>query len=81
MLQPEILSNLTPIVAAVAAVEQASVTSQMSFSEDLGIDSLMMAEVIVMAEDRFGVLIEDDAWSRFKTVDDAVRSIEERMSI
>jgi acyl carrier protein len=44
---------------------------------DLGIDSLMMVEVVVAAEDRFGLLIDDDDWPRFKTVLDAARYIDQ----
>jgi acyl carrier protein len=42
-----------------------------------GIDSLMMVEVVVEAEDRFGLLINDDDWPRFKTVLDATRYIDQ----
>ena len=31
----------------------------------------MMVEVVVATEDRFGLLINDDDWPRFKTVLDA----------
>jgi acyl carrier protein len=34
-----------------------------------------MVEVVVAAEDRFGLLINDDEWPRFKTVRDAARYV------
>ena len=37
----------------------------------------MMVEVVVAAEDRFGLLINDDDWPRFKTVLDATRYIDQ----
>jgi acyl carrier protein len=71
----EIRDGLAEIVETVAGVERSTVTPQKSFAEDLGIDSLAMVEVIVAAEDRFGALIPDDDWPRFRTVDEAVQYI------
>ena len=45
-------------------------TPETSFADDLDIDSMTMLEVIVALEDRFGLLIPDDEWSRFSTVAD-----------
>jgi len=73
----EIRDGLVEILHNVAGVEPSTVTPEKSFGEDLGIDSLAMAEVVVAAEDRFGTLIPDDDWYRFRTVDDAVRYIEQ----
>ena len=53
----------------------ADITPETSLA-DLGIDSLMMVEVVVAAEDRFGLLINDDDWSRFVTAGDVVAYIE-----
>jgi acyl carrier protein len=36
-----------------------------------------MVEVVVAAEDRFGVLVPDDEWARFTTVGDALRYLEQ----
>jgi acyl carrier protein len=65
---------MTEILGGVAGIDQADITPETSLS-DLGIDSLMMVEVVVAAEDRFGLLIDDDDWPRFKTVLDATRYI------
>ena len=45
-------------------------------SRDLDIDSMTMLEVVVALEDRFGLLIPDDEWSRFSTVGDLVAHLE-----
>jgi acyl carrier protein len=71
----EVLSGLAEILGAVAGVRPADVTPDVSFA-DLGVDSLAMVEIVVAAEDRFGLLIDDDHWARFRLVGDAVRSIE-----
>lgn len=76
MSQEEVLAGLTEILGGAAGINRADVAPEASLA-DLGIDSLMMAEVIVAAEDRFGLLIDDDDWPRFKTVLDAARYIQQ----
>jgi acyl carrier protein len=63
-----------------AASSRADITPETSLAEDLGIESLTMMEVIMAAEDRFGLLIDDDDWPRFKTVLDAARYIDRAAS-
>jgi acyl carrier protein len=72
----QILAALTEILSGVAGIDQADITPQTTLAE-LGIDSLTMVEVVVAAEDRFGLLISDDDWPRFKTVLDATRYIDQ----
>jgi acyl carrier protein len=70
----QVLAAMTEILSGVAGIDQADITPETSLA-DLGIDSLTMVEVVVAAEDRFGLLISDDDWPRFKTVLDAARYI------
>jgi len=58
-------------------MDRSDITQETSLAGDLGLDSLTMMEVVVAAEDRFGLLIDDDDWPRFKTVRDAARYIEQ----
>lgn len=74
--QDEVLAGFAEVLRAVAGLDPADVMPDKSLAGDLGIDSLVMVEVVVAAEDRFGVLIDDDEWSRFKTVRDATRYVE-----
>ena len=76
MPQDQVLAGITEILGGVAGISQADITPETSLA-DLGIDSLMMVEVVVAAEDRFGLLIDDDDWPRFKTVLDATRYIDQ----
>jgi acyl carrier protein len=77
MPQDQVFAGIAEILVAVAGVDQADITPGTSLTGDLGIDSLTMMEVVVAAEDRFGLLIDDDAWPRFTTVLDAARYIEQ----
>jgi acyl carrier protein len=74
MPQDQVLAGITEILGGVTGVNRTAITPETSLA-DLGIDSLMMVEVVVAAEDRFGLLINDDDWPRFKTVLDATRYI------
>ena len=76
----EPLAGLAEILGTVAGVPLADVTADALFA-DLGVDSLAMVEVVVAAEDRFGLLIDDDHWTRFRTVGDAVCYIEQASAI
>lgn len=72
----EIRSSLAEIVNEVAGVEVDAVQLDKSFVEDLEVDSLSMVEVVVAAEEKFGVTIPDDEVKNLKTVGDAVAYIE-----
>ncbi len=71
----DILSGLAVIVNEVAGVPVEDVTSDKSFVDDLDIDSLSMVEVVMAAEDKWGVKIPDSEVKNLKTVGDAVTFI------
>ena len=72
----DILSGLAVIVNEVAGVPVADVQADKSFVDDLDIDSLSMVEVVMAAEDKWGVKIPDSEVKNLKTVGDAVDFIE-----
>lgn len=72
----EIVEGLAEIVEEVAGIPAADVTPEKSFVEDLDVDSLSMVEVVVAAEEKFGVSIPDEEVKGLKTVGDAVAFIE-----
>ena len=72
----EIQAGLGEILEEVAGVTPADATPEKSFTEDLDVDSLSMVEVVVAAEEKFGVKIPDDEVQNLKTVGDAVSYIE-----
>ena len=71
----EITAGLAEILEEVAGVSPADVSQGKSFTEDLDVDSLSMVEVVVAAEEKFGVKIPDDQVQNLKTVGDAVTYI------
>ncbi|UED86668.1 acyl carrier protein [Streptomyces profundus] len=68
----EIIAGLAEIVNEIAGIPNDEVTEEKSFTDDLDVDSLSMVEVVVAAEERFGVKIPDDDVKGLKTVGDAV---------
>jgi acyl carrier protein len=73
--QAEVLAGLKEIVEEVAGIPAASIEMEKNFTDDLDVDSLSMVEVVVAAEERFGVKIPDDQVSELATVGDAVNFI------
>ena len=71
----EILEGLAIIVNEVAGVPVEDVQTDKSFVDDLDIDSLSMVEVVMAAEDKWGVKIPDSEVKNLKTVGDAVNYI------
>ena len=72
----EIQADLAAIVEDIAGVAADDVQPDKSFVDDLDVDSLSMVEVVVAAEEKFGVSIPDDEVKNLKTVGDAVSFIE-----
>ncbi len=46
-------------------------------ANDLGINSLELADLILLCEEKFGITIEDDDLRQFVTVADVVKYLEE----
>jgi acyl carrier protein len=76
----EIRSGLADIVNEVAGIDADDVQLDKSFVDDLDVDSLSMVEVVVAAEEKFGVKIPDDQVKDLRTVGDAVAYIEANQS-
>jgi len=72
----DIRAELAEIVEEVAGVPADDVQSDKQFVADLDVDSLSMVEIVVAAEEKFGVRIPDDEVKNLKTVGDAVSFIE-----
>jgi acyl carrier protein len=75
MTREEIIAGLAEILEEVAGVSPDDVEESKSFTEDLDVDSLSMVEVVVAAEEKFGVKIPDDEVQHLRTVGDAVNYI------
>ena len=68
--------RLKELIVEELSVEEAEVTMDASFSDDLGADSLDLFELVMSIEDTFGVKIPNDELAKIKTVKDALDYIE-----
>ena len=72
----EIASSVKAIIVDNLGVEESEVTTEASFTNDLGADSLDTVELIMEFEKEFGISIPDDQAEKIGTVGDAVSYIE-----
>jgi acyl carrier protein len=68
----EILTSLASIVEEFIGVPIEDVKPDANLIEDLDIDSLSMVEIVVSAQDTFGVQIPDEELKNLLTVGDVV---------
>ncbi len=72
----EVSSKVKEIIVEKLGVEEAEVTMEASFTNDLGADSLDTVELIMEFEKEFGLSIPDEEAEKIGTVGDAVSYIE-----
>jgi len=64
-------AKVAALIAVHLGVEAAKVVPTASFAVDLGADSLDMVELVMEAEESFGIEITEDEAENLKTVQDA----------
>ena len=70
-------SRVVAIIVDKLGVDEAEVTAEASFTNDLGADSFDTVELIMEFEKEFNIAIPDDQAEKIATVGDAVTYIEE----
>lgn len=73
----DIASKVKKIIVEKLGVDEAEVTTEASFTNDLGADSLDTVELIMEFEKEFNVSIPDDQAENIQTVGQAVSYLEE----
>jgi acyl carrier protein len=68
------------IIAEQLGVKPEEVTSDASFIDDLGADSLDTVELVMALEEEFGIEIPDEDAEKMSKVSDAVKYIEEKVA-
>ena len=71
-------SRVKEIIINELGVEPEKVTSQASFVEDLGADSLDTVELVMAFEEEFGIEIPDEDAEQLQTVGDAIKYLQEK---
>ena len=72
----DIASRVKKIIVDKLGVDEAEVTNEASFTNDLGADSLDTVELIMEFEKEFNISIPDDQAEKISTVGQAVEYIE-----
>ncbi|MCH2197432.1 MAG: acyl carrier protein [Flavobacteriales bacterium] len=72
----DVSSKVTAIIVDKLGVDEGEVTSEASFTNDLGADSLDTVELIMEFEKEFNIAIPDDQAEKINTVGQAVEYIE-----
>ena len=72
--------KLQEIIAEVMNVETDDITLDTSFVEDLGADSLDIAQIVMGIEEAFDIEIPSEASEKIATVGDAVEQIKNAMN-
>jgi acyl carrier protein len=57
-------------------INRDDITSEAELSGDLGINSIELANLVMLCEDKFGIEIDDDDIRQFATVGDVVNYLE-----
>ena len=72
--------RVTAIVVKQLGVDEAEVSAEKSFVDDLGADSLDIVELVLAMEEEFDVNIPDDEAENIRTVGDAITYISAHQS-
>jgi len=76
----DIEAQVKKIVASQLGVEEAKITLDSSFVDDLGADSLDQVELVMAFEEAFDIEIPDEAAEKITRVTDAVDFVEKARS-
>ena len=62
------------------SVNADDVTMEAELTGDLGLNSLELADLVYNCEEKFNIVIDDDALGNFVTVGDVVKYLEEKQN-
>lgn len=71
----ELFDKLKKLIADKLEVDEAKITPEASFRQDLGADSLDTYELVYAIEEELGITIPDEKANEFETVKDALEFI------
>lgn len=75
MTEQEIFEKVKKIIVDRLGVDESEVTSEASFKDDLGADSLDVVELVMELEDEFELEISDEEAEKINTVGEVVEYI------
>ncbi len=79
MVSSELEARLRSIIAEQLGVEEHAVTEKTSFINDLGADSLDLAELFMSFEEEFGMTISEEDAQKIETFGDVLSYLREHV--
>lgn len=80
MSQNETFDKVAKIIVERFGVDEDKVTTELTFKDDLGADSIDIVELVMELEDVFGTEISDEDAEQITTVGDAVKYIDAHLN-
>lgn len=74
----EVKERVINLLSEKLGYDKLEIKESQEFVNDLGTDSLDMAEIVMGIEDEFGLVIGDDEIMQVKTVGDLIKKIENK---
>jgi acyl carrier protein len=75
-----VFERVKKVIVEQLSVDEAEVTPEANFTQDLGADSLDTVELVMAFEEEFGTEIPDEEAEKIQTVNDAVSFIEKNQA-
>jgi len=75
-----VFEKIKEILITNLQVNEADITPEAELVNDLGINSLELADLILVCEDEFGIEVDDKAIGTFISVGDVVKYLEDKVS-
>ncbi|PTQ54899.1 MAG: Acyl carrier protein [Hydrogenibacillus schlegelii] len=76
----ELMQKIRTVIAEQLGVDEAQVTPEASFKDDLGADSLDLVELVMRFEEEFDMEISDEDAEKINTVQDVLDYIRARQA-
>ena len=77
----DLLAEVKRIIAEQLDVEEAKVTPEATFVDDLGADSLALVEMVLAFEEAFQIDIPDEDAEKIGTVQDAIEYLKKHAKV
>ena len=74
------MEALTELICEHLGVDESEISAATNFADDLGADSLDVAEIAIAVEDRLGITIDDAELERIRTVGQAVEMLDAKLA-
>ncbi len=76
----DIFERVKKVIVEQLSVDEAEVTPEANFTQDLGADSLDTVELVMAFEEEFNTEIPDEEAEKIQTVQDAVNYIDKTLN-